>query len=251
MHHVAIAAAHTGSLRFFFNWIKEWLHRCTPEAILLRQADGARQGWIREQSALFSLSVESREEEVDGSVAKLRNFQRKKIRVVPRDSLQGFRILPRVVSPLSFFQFFPRDWQWMSLDAVEMLLRGVRSYICLFENKGAARPSYSASALGTGQQSSTYIATGGLQVAPAVRNVDIIEDIYEYTIWKQRLLMPLQGVYIIWSWNTWPNHTVTDKIFHIQRYRYTLRTSLFMCWSPNTKWSTGQFIEWCSLEVSV
>lgn len=65
---------------------------------------------------------------------------------------------------------------------METLLRGVRSYICLFENKGAARPSYSASALGTGQQSSTCIATDGLQVAPAVRNVDIIEDIYEYTI---------------------------------------------------------------------
>lgn len=78
----------------------------------------------------------------------------------------------------------------MSLDAVETLLRGVRSYICLFENKGAARPSYSASALGTSQQSSTCIATDGLQVAPAVRNVDIIEDIYEYTIGKQSLLMP-------------------------------------------------------------
>lgn len=123
-------------------------------------------------------------------MAKLRNFQRKKIRVVPPDSLQGFRILPRVVSPLSFFQFFPRDKQWMSLDAVETLLRGVRSYICLFENEGAARPSYSASARGTSQQNSTCIATDGLQVAPAVRNVDIIEDIYEYTIGKQSLLIP-------------------------------------------------------------
>lgn len=92
MHHVAIAAALKGALRlflFFFQFCKRktlLLHTDTPPSV----QTASRRGWIREQSALFSLSVESREE-AGGSAAELN----------PSNGLQGIRILPRVVTPPS------------------------------------------------------------------------------------------------------------------------------------------------------
>lgn len=75
MHHLAIAAARAGSFRLF-QLKKKNKNPITLFKCVLQQADGVRQGWIREQSALFSLSAESREEEVDRGVAKLRDSQR-------------------------------------------------------------------------------------------------------------------------------------------------------------------------------
>lgn len=94
MHHIAIAAAHTGLFRFFQLNFYYWGMSLFKS--ILQLAEDVKHGWIREQSALFSRSVEWRNEWIYG-----------RAEILSRSPVikQGLRIIPKVF----FFSLFIID----------------------------------------------------------------------------------------------------------------------------------------------